>query len=165
MTPFSLPEFAKLSARIARAERELSLMQQYFQSHASEVEAGDWGAVSAISAGIHNVYNGIEDILHSIARDVDDYVPSGASAHQDILDQMAAEIAGTRPALLDPALYDGLFELKNFRHMVRHKYGIDLRPDRVMENLDLLNRIFPRFIQAVVTLEQAMRRQDGPSNG
>ena len=87
------------------------------------------------------------------------------SAHQDILDQMAAEIAGTRSALLDPALYDGLLELKNFRHMVRHKYGIDLRPDRVMENLDLLKRTFPRLIEAVVSLEQAMREKEDDPRG
>ena len=60
--------------------------------------------MSAVSAGIHNVYNGIEDLLLSLARDIDDAMPTGPSAHQDVLDQMAAEIAGTRPALLDLAL-------------------------------------------------------------
>lgn len=165
MTSFSLPAFAKLSPRITRAERELAQMEQYYQSHSSDVAEGDWGAVSAVSSGIHNVYNGIEDILLSIANDIDDYVPTGGSAHQDILDQMAADIAGTRPALLDLTLYDGLFELKGFRHLVRHKYGIDLKPEKVIANFELLKTVFPGVVDAVTRLERAMREDDRDGGG
>jgi hypothetical protein len=98
MTSFSLPVFSRLSPKINRAERELAQIERYCDSNSSEVAAGDWGAMSAVSLGIHNVYNGIEDILLSLARDIDDSVPTGASAHQDVLDQMAAEVAGTRGA-------------------------------------------------------------------
>lgn len=157
MTSFSLPEFAKLSPRIARAERELAQMNQYYANHSAEVACGDWGAVAAVSSGIHNVYYGMEDILLSIARDVDDSVPTGYSAHQDVLDQMAAEIAGTRPALLDLDLYDALLELKGFRHLVRHKYGFDLKPDKVVANLELLKSTFPAFVDAVIRLEKKMK--------
>ncbi|OWV68188.1 hypothetical protein ATY76_14280 [Rhizobium sp. R339] len=97
-----------------------------------------------------------------IAKDVDDYVPTGGSAHQDILDQMAAEIAGTRPALLDLELYDALFEVKGFRHLVSHKHGFDLKPDKVVTNLELLESAFPAFIDAVIQLERAMRSGDDP---
>jgi len=160
MTSFSLPVFARLSPKIARAERELAQMGQYYESHSVEVADGDWGAMSAVSSGIHNVYNGIEDVLLSIARDVDDAVPTGASAHQDVLDQMAADVAGTRPALLDRGLYEALTELKGFRHLVRHRYGFDLKPDKVIENLQLLQNIFPAFIAAVTELERTMREGD-----
>lgn len=160
MTSFSLSAFAKLSPRIARAARELAQMELYYASHSAELANGDWGPLAAVSSGIHNVYNGIEDILLAIAKDVDDYVPTGASAHQDILDQMAAEIAGTRPALLGTELYNALFEIKGFRHLVRHKYGFDLKPDRVAANMELLKSAFPAFIDAVARLETAMRNGD-----
>lgn len=119
--------------------------------------ANDWGAMSAVSAGIHNVYNGLEDVLLSLARDIDDDVPTGPSAHQDVLDQMASEVSGVRPALIDQDLYEALTELKGFRHLARHRYGFDLKPDKVVENLELLRRFFPTFIAAVTTLEAAMR--------
>ncbi|SIR15937.1 hypothetical protein SAMN05880582_10766 [Rhizobium sp. RU20A] len=156
MTPFRLAAFARLAARLARTERELQQMEAYYADHADEVRAGDWGAVSAMSSGIHNVYNGIEDALLSIAKDVDAYVPTGGSAHQDILDQMAADIAGIRPALLDAELYDALFDLKGFRHLVRHKYGIDLKPEKVIENLLRLRTVFPAFMSAVAQLEATL---------
>ncbi|MET0747764.1 MAG: hypothetical protein ABWY49_06210 [Rhizobium sp.] len=167
MTSFSLPLFSRLSPKIARASREMAQMQGYYESHALAVAEGDWGALSAVSSGIHNVYNGIEDILLGLARDIDDSVPTGASAHQDVLDQMAAEVVGMRPALLDASLHEALVELKGFRHLVRHKYGFDLRPDKVIENFKLLQSAFPAFIEAVRELERAMKDadDDGALNG
>jgi uncharacterized protein YutE (UPF0331/DUF86 family) len=156
MASFSVPAFAKLSPRISRAERELLQLEDYFRRHVDEVSGGDWGALSAVSLGVHNIYNGIEDILTSLARDVDDFVPVGPAAHQDILDQMAAEVGGIRPALLDPQLYETLTEIKGFRHLVRHKYGFDLKSEKVVENVERIRHAFPAFVEAVVTLERVM---------
>jgi uncharacterized protein YutE (UPF0331/DUF86 family) len=171
MTSFSLPIFAKLSPKIARAERELAQMEQYYDGHSLEMAEGDWGAMSAVSLGIHNVYNVIEDILLSIARDVDGSVPTDASTRQNIVGQMAADVAGTRPALLDLDLHKALTELQGFRHLVRHTYGFDRKPHKVIENLKLLQNLFPEFIAAVTELEKTMREgddhdsRDGPSGG
>jgi hypothetical protein len=156
LTSFSLPTFSRLSPRIARAQREHQQLQAYFTRHRSDVERGDWGALSAVSLGVHNVYNGIEDILMSLARDVDGSVPFGPTMHQDILDQMAAEISGIRPPLLPMPLYEALTELKGFRHLVRHKYGFDLQPERVIENFMRLNIAFADVTKAVVGLHDLL---------
>src|SRR3546814_6541199 len=89
---------------------------------------GEWGATTAVSLGIHNVYNGVEDVLLSLANDVDGLVPSGPTMHQAVLDQMSAEVAGTRPAVLDAELYQSLSELKGFRHLVMHRCDFYLKP-------------------------------------
>lgn len=162
MASFSLPAFARLTPKIRRAERELAQMEAFYEKHAAEMAAGDWGTMSAISSGIHNVYNGIEDILLGLARDIDDDVPTGSSAHQDVLDQMASEVAGTRPPLIDLDLYEALTELKAFRHLVRHRYGFDLKPDKVIENLELVRRVFPAFVAAITALEAAMKEDGTP---
>jgi hypothetical protein len=162
MASYSLPAFSRLTPKILRAERELAQMRQFSETHMQDLAAGDWGAMSAISAGIHNVYNGIEDILLSLARDIDDDVPLGFSAHQAILDQMASQLSGTRPALLDLELYEKLTELKGFRHLVRHRYGFDLKPDKVAENLKLLQDVFPAFLTALMALEKTMADSDEP---
>ena len=121
--------------------------------------------MATVSAGIHSVYNGIEDMLLSLARDIDAAVPTGPSAHQDVLDQLAAEIAGTRPALLDLDLYEALTEIKGFRHLVRHRYGFDLKPEKVVENLALLRKTFPVFLAAVTALEKTMKGGDDHDGG
>lgn len=91
--PFRLPEFSRLAPRLDRSARELGQLLDFYSRHEAEVAAADWGALSAVSLGVHNVYNGIEDILMSLARDLDGSAPSGPTVHQDILDQMAAAIA------------------------------------------------------------------------
>jgi uncharacterized protein YutE (UPF0331/DUF86 family) len=156
MTTFRHPAFARLSQKIDRATKELSEVEIYLATHAPEVSAGEWGALSAISLGIHNVYNGIEDILLSLAKDVDGMAPSGPTMHQDVLDQMVAEIAGVRDAVLDPALYETLTELKGFRHLVRHRYGFDLKSEKVRENLDRTREALPSVVAAVVLLERTL---------
>lgn len=166
MTAFRHPAFAKLSPKIDRAAKELHEIEGYLSAHAREMTEGDWGAVGAVSLGLHNVYNGIEDILLTLANDVDGLVPKGQSMHQDILDQMFAEIAGVRPAVLDRELYEALGELKGFRHLVRHRYGFDLKTSKVEENLERARTAFPAFVAAVVSLESLLLQQnesDGPN--
>ncbi|MER9978142.1 hypothetical protein [Mesorhizobium sp. M0085] len=102
MTAFKHPAFAKLSPKIDRAAKELQQIQEYMAAHRSELSRGEWGAVAAVSLGVHSVYNGIEDILLSLSNNIDGLVPQGPTMHQDVLDQMSAEIAGIRPAVLDP---------------------------------------------------------------
>jgi hypothetical protein len=84
------------------------------------------GARFGLALGIHNIYNRIEYVMLSLADHIDRYVPTGESAHQDLLDQMSSAIDGKRPALLDTELYGLLVEFKGFRHVVRHRYGFDL---------------------------------------
>lgn len=165
MTAFRHPAFAKLSPKLDRAAKELGEVERFFEAHREEVLASDWGALSAISLGIHNVYNGIEDVLMNLAKDVDGLAPSGPTIHQDLLDQMSAEIAGVRAAVLDPALHEALTELKGFRHLVRHRYGFDLKAIKVAENLARMRAIFPAFVAAVVSLEGSLVeeiRDEGP---
>ncbi len=95
-------------------------------------------------------------------------MPTGESAHQDLLDQMPAAIEGKRPALLRPEVYGLLVELKGFRHVVRHRYGFDLDPSKVDENLARMRAAFPAFVSAVGDLERALtaeeKDEDGPSS-
>ncbi|MER8823338.1 hypothetical protein NKH70_26770 [Mesorhizobium sp. M0991] len=72
---------------------------------------------------------------------------------------MSAEIAGIRPAVLDPELYQSLSELKGFRQLVRHRYGFDLKTDKVQENLDRVKEAFPSFVKAIVYLESTLTQE------
>lgn len=154
------PAFAKLSAKIGRAERELRQVEHFVAENGDRLAKGEWGALSAVSLGIHNVYNGIEDVLLSIANDVDGFVPHGPTLHQDLLDQTSVEVAGIRPPLIDPDLYHELSELKGFRHLVRHRYGLDLDPERVSDNVERMRKTFPAFVAAIVQLERYLASEE-----
>lgn len=153
---FRHPAFAKLATKLERAASELARIETHERDHASEVAAGEWGAISALALGLHNIYNGLEDVLLSLANDVDGLVPRGETMHQDLLDQMHSDIAGLRPAVLDAGLYAELAELKGFRHLVRHRYGFELNPAKVLDNVSRTKRVLPRFQAAIVALEEQL---------
>lgn len=157
---FTHPIFVKLGVKIQRAEQELCRIKEHQQSHSKEIAGGEWGAVSALALGVHNVYNGIEDVLQSLANDVDGVVPKGESAHQDLLDQMYGEIPEVRPSVLDGSLYNELTELKGFRHLVRHRYGFDLKADKVIENVERAKRVLPALLSAICALEHDLLQED-----
>lgn len=151
------PAFAKLATKLDRAAHELGKIDEYLDSIKDAAQpANGWARGSALALGVHNIYNGIEDVMLSLANDVDGYVPAGEAAHQDLLDQMSASIEGKRPALIDAALYSQLVELKGFRHVVRHRYGFDLDAAKVDENLVRIRAVFPAFVRAVADLERSM---------
>jgi uncharacterized protein YutE (UPF0331/DUF86 family) len=164
MPAFRHPAFAKLTPKIERAAKELREVEKFLVAHGAEAAKGEWGAISAVSLGIHNIYNGIEDVLLSLAKDVDGLVPSGPTMHQDVLDQMSAEIGGIRPAVLDPGLYGSLTELTGFRYLVRHRYGFDLSAEKVQENVDRMKEAFPSFVKAIVSLETALIEEHTDDN-
>lgn len=111
--------------------------------------------------GVHNIYNGVEDVMQSIANDIDNFVPTGPSLHQDLIDQLSEKIPTVRPAVINDDLYQLLSELKSFRHLVRHRYEFDLDPAKVRENVEQMRIALPMFIEAVETLEQALMKDPG----
>ena len=122
----------------------------------------EWGKVMVVAHALTNVYNGMEDVMSEIARDVDGSLPTGEAWHADLLDQMSVELDDIRPAFLDADLVQDMVELKGFRHLVRHRYGIDLRADRVFDNLALMERAFPAFVEAVDALARFLSEEPKP---
>ena len=84
--------------------------------------------LAGTAALLHNIYNGIENMLKQVVLNSGEKVPYGASWHRDLL-TLAEEKRVLRPstaALLAPFLA--------FRHFFSHGYALDLEPDR-MESL------------------------------
>jgi hypothetical protein len=73
-------------------------------------------------------------------------------------------ILGWRSAVLDPELYQSLGELKGFRHLVRHRYDFDLKPEKVQENVDRIRVAFPAFVGAIVSLEKGLTEENTHDN-
>lgn len=122
--------------------------------------ASQWANRTAVASGIHNIFNGVEDIFKSVAKDIDGSVPAGGDWHQDLLDQMVAEIEGIRPAVISNDLYELLNELKQFRHLVRHKYGVELKSERVEENYGKMLKAFTLFQNQLEAFETVMTKPE-----
>lgn len=80
---------------------------------------------------LHDFYTGLEKIFEAIARELEGGLPSGEKWHQELLEDMAIEIPGIRPAVIAKDTAVTLEEYLRFRHLFRNIYGHKLKWDRL----------------------------------
>jgi hypothetical protein len=58
------PAFAKIATKLDRAGQELGKIDGYLDSiKDSDRPVNEWARGSALALGVHNIYNGIEDVM------------------------------------------------------------------------------------------------------
>ena len=109
--------------------------------------------------------SGIEQILEDIAKVADDFDPSSASSHSDLISLMATKTRH-RPAILTPELLAILDDLRKFRHVVRHGYGRPFRAEEIVEKFELFQRIFlPKFLESLERYKARIQSASNPDFG
>ncbi len=85
----------------------------------------DMVEVAAIASVLHSFYNGLENIFTSIAKGLDQQVPSGPQWHRDLLVQMSQQTSHRR-GVISAELAKRLADYLAFRHFYRHSYSFFL---------------------------------------
>lgn len=144
------PEAKASTAALARliveiAEDRVGLGKRVADAHEAvrrlDATPEDAGALALAAVAVHGWYTGLETIFERIARQLDESVPTGDRWHRELLSQMSAEIPGTRPKVIEPALVGELASLLAFRHFFRHAYAITLDAGRLTTELARLLRV------------------------
>jgi len=132
-----------------KVDLELALLQRLAETHrpllvkVRSVEP-DSIELSALSAFLHALYTGIENIFKRIALEIDASLPAGERWHADLLLRMAKPFA-ERPAAISGDLCAQLGKYMQFRHVFRHAYTFELQwtkmADLVLRSEDVLERL------------------------
>lgn len=146
------------NVKLEGANKEMTLLEDFLKESplSSNKSVMKWGAIGMIAFTIHNIYNGFEDVMKVVCKEVDGHTLGGESSHQDILNQLKSELPDVRPPVLTDELYNKLTDLKSFRHRVNQNYANELIEVRVLENLDLLRETFPMFLEAMHDLDRSL---------
>lgn len=105
------------------------------------------GAIYAgIALHIQSFYTAIEMVLKNTLNKIDGVVPDGDAWHAQLLKQ-ASRSNDHRNALISKVTFEGLNELRGFRHIVRNLYGSPLKRDRVSEIAEIAQSLKSSFIQ------------------
>ena len=80
---------------------------------------------------LHNLYCAFENIFRRVAEVFGNQIADRAGWHADLLRRMTLDIEGIRPRLLSDDAYDGLDELRRFRHLFRSAYRLRLDAERL----------------------------------
>ena len=81
---------------------------------------------AALASVLHSFYTGVEGILLTVAKRVDEQVPHGSHWHRELLDQ-SVTATDLRSALLSGTLRNNLDRYLAFRHFFRQAYSFSLR--------------------------------------
>jgi len=81
--------------------------------------------LAGAAALLHSIYNGIENILKQVVRDLGERVPEGASWHRDLLSLCEER------RILNGSTAQALAPFMAFRHFFSHGYAMDLEPERM----------------------------------
>ena len=90
----------------------------------------DYVELCAVGSIIQSFYNGIENILLLIAKNMDNSVPNQGKWHSELLSVMCAKTENHN-AVFSESLKTVLFDYMNFRHFFRHSYGYSIKWDKV----------------------------------
>ncbi len=86
--------------------------------NALEPDEFDW---AALGYTIHNIYNLMENYFLRVAKFFENNIDQDAW-HRSLIDRMALEIPGFRPALLKREDLEAIHDLRSFRHVFRNIY-------------------------------------------
>jgi hypothetical protein len=91
------------------------------------------GHLEACAYELARVYNVIERMLERICEEFENHLERRGDYHERLIQRLSLDLDGIRPALLPRDRVADVRELKGFRHVLRHAYDLDLRPDRLAE--------------------------------
>jgi hypothetical protein len=136
--------------------------------NAVALERVNAGAVHALDLAawgytLHGAYNVVENYFLRISKFFENHLPAD-SWHHELLERMRLNLSPFRPALLeDPTLYESLDELRGFRHVFRHQYGLKLKRNKlalVQAAFDVVAKGFPvaheQFLTRLRTLSEGL---------
>ncbi|MBI3801188.1 MAG: hypothetical protein HY268_29980 [Deltaproteobacteria bacterium] len=115
---------------ISQVTFEIGQIDQLLVAYADLWECTQQGTpdlveMTAMASVLHSFYNGLENIFLSIAKGLDQEVPTSAQWHRDLLVQMARETAN-RNGVISAELAQKLADYLGFRHFYRHSYSFFL---------------------------------------
>lgn len=96
--------------------------------------------LAAIGTFLHNIYNGIENILKQILIANDVEIPRSATWHKDMLNRAISM------QIISEKLSDELYEYMTFRHFFVHAYGFMLDEARLEELADRIPEVWSQFL-------------------
>ncbi len=80
---------------------------------------------------LHNLYSAFESIFQRVASVFENQIGDKTGWHAELLHRMTLDIEGIRLPLVSPEAFDGLDELRRFRHVFRSAYRVQLDRERL----------------------------------
>ena len=119
------------------------------------------GSAEACAYELARFYTVIEKSFERVCTACENHFTKDRAYHERLLQRIALDLPGLRPAFLPRSEVDALRELKGFRHVVRHAYDLTLRPARLDDLTAMAQHAASEFSRWIATFGDSMRREQG----
>ena len=99
--------------------------------------------LAAIATFIHNIYNGIENILKQVLKAKGTEIPKSDTWHKDLLNLSVSL------GIIPEKLSDDLYEYLTFRHFFVHAYGFMLEEAHLENLANNITRVWLQFLSVI----------------
>lgn len=144
-------ELIGIAKRIRREISELDKIREHALRRWQKASK-DEDYLGSVGFDLQSFYQGVERVFQTIAKSIDRSVPTGEKWHKTLLEQMANEVSGIRPAVISMQTREAVDNFRMFRHLAHNIYTFNLDPRRIkslVENLagtvDLICQDLLRF--------------------
>ncbi len=157
-----MPESRYLALKI-RLEDEMKSIEGTFQTITDLLKQKDTipevALIPALASYVADFYSGCERISERVAVYLDGGLPKSKDWHLELLKQVAEPGGSNRPFLWSGALLLELDEYRKFRHLERHIYKIELKPDKVIALAKGVEPVFSKIKLAIAIFYQWLEKQ------
>jgi hypothetical protein len=112
-------------------------------SQAMKREAKSVIELAAIGTFLHNIYNGIENILKQILITRGNEIPTSSSWHKDLLNLTLTQ------GVLSEGMINNLYKYLTFRHFFVHAYGFMLEEAQLTDLAKNIYAIWTQFLSEI----------------
>ncbi len=163
--PMSDNKYLALKSHMADEVKSLEDTIQTITSLLNQKETiPEVALIPALASYIADFYTGGERISKRVAVYLDGGLPTSQNWHQELLKQVAESGGNNRPPLWTGALLLELDEYRKFRHLERHIYKIELKPERVITLAKNVESVFNKIQLTVAKYYQWLEQQAKMSN-
>ena len=99
--------------------------------------------LAAIATFIHNIYNGIENILKQVLKAKGTEIPKSDTWHKDLLNLSVSL------GIIPEKLSDDLYEYLTFRHFFVHAYGFMLEEAHLENLANNITNVWLQFLSVI----------------
>ncbi|MEW6618219.1 MAG: hypothetical protein AB1422_02520 [bacterium] len=99
--------------------------------------------LAAMGTFLHNIYNGVENILKQVLKTKDVNIPKSEMWHKDLLNSSVSN------GIISENLSDKLYEYLTFRHFFAHGYGFMLNENQLEYLANNITEIWSQFIREI----------------
>lgn len=150
-----------LTILLKEMEADCAVARDAAQKAARRLREESSGHLEACAYELARFYNVLERLLERLCEEFENHFERRGDFHEKLIQRLALNLEGIRPAFIPANRVAEVRELKGFRHVLRHAYDLTLRADRLTELSAIAERLAAELPAWCANFATQVRNEQG----